>query len=438
MDLKFPSADLPSKLPHPAAEPETWEGCYAEGWQGWIVPAAFQHPAKFSRLLVERIVHHGFDLGLWKRGDTLGDPFGGVGCGGIVATNAGLAWIGVELEPRFVHLAEENFALHREMWERTGRAQPRVLQGDSRNFAELVGGLGGVVCSPPYNDNQRSDRTVEARNQRRAFRQGAGSFRTSESYGRSPGQVGGLPGGSLAGVISSPPFTSDQPCASQTRLGRRIGSREKRDGSMQSPGNVQNSRPGGLAGVVTSPPWGTNCEGGIGTHRLKNPADFALGMVARGGNRGSHSASVSARQAQFERDASRTYGRSPGQVGGQTGETYWQACAQIYASSLRAIRPGGHLVVVVKDYVKRKQRITLCEDTCSLLVHLGFRVTQRIRAMLVEETREGCLFEGERVQRRQRKSFFRRLAESKGSPRIDWEEVIFATVPPEGHKSSFQ
>ena len=51
--------------------------------------------------------------------------------------------------------------------------------------------------------------------------------------------------------------------------------------------------------------------------------------------------------------------------------------------------------------------------------------------MLVTEERKSDLFDGERVTIRERKSVFRRLAEKKGSPNIDWEDVlIFRKVGP--------
>jgi hypothetical protein len=49
--------------------------------------------------------------------------------------------------------------------------------------------------------------------------------------------------------------------------------------------------------------------------------------------------------------------------------------------------------------------------------------------MLVKESSHTCLFGHEHVTRKERKSFFRRLAEKKGSPRIDWEEVIVVRKP---------
>jgi hypothetical protein len=47
-----------------------------------------------------------------------------------------------------------------------------------------------------------------------------------------------------------------------------------------------------------------------------------------------------------------------------------------------------------------------------------------IRASLVKEWTEQCLFSGKTTKQKSRKSFFRRLAEKKGSPRIDAEDVL--------------
>jgi hypothetical protein len=49
--------------------------------------------------------------------------------------------------------------------------------------------------------------------------------------------------------------------------------------------------------------------------------------------------------------------------------------------------------------------------------------------MLVEETTHAQLFGADHVMRKERKSFFRRLAEKKGSPRIDYEEVLICRRP---------
>jgi hypothetical protein len=63
------------------------------------------------------------------------------------------------------------------------------------------------------------------------------------------------------------------------------------------------------------------------------------------------------------------------------------------------------------------------------LQHVGFLPVARVYAMLGRKWKEEMLT-GETVEReKSRKSFFRRLAERKGSPRIDWEEVLVMQKP---------
>src|SRR5262249_32752168 len=66
-------------------EPVVWpmRECYGQQWGSLLVPEAMAHPAKFSRLLIFKIVRHCLDNGWLRPGDLVADPFGGVGLGGI-------------------------------------------------------------------------------------------------------------------------------------------------------------------------------------------------------------------------------------------------------------------------------------------------------------------------------------------------------------------
>lgn len=64
-------------------------------------------------------------------------------------------------------------------------------------------------------------------------------------------------------------------------------------------------------------------------------------------------------------------------------------------------------------------------DWRKLCEHVGFEMVKEVHAMLVSEERKPDLFDGERLVKREYKSFFRRLAEKHGSPRIDFECVLF-------------
>lgn len=345
-----------------------WHGCYDKPLKGFIVPEAFSHPAKFSLALIERIYDHCLERGYLKRGDRVGDPFGGVATGGIVAAYRGLAWYGVELEPRFVKLAQENIDRHALRLTRLGCPWPVITQGDSRRFAKTVA---GVVTSPPYadtpitNDKNYDDEKIcrlkvsGATAQRATWGFNKGSMGQS-NYGTTAGQIGRLPAGSLDAVATSPPF---EDCA--VNLGD-VG---------PTPGRRQE---------------------------------------------------ISARsESRIE-----SYGSTNGQIGNSKGETYWQAVSAVYRSCFQAIRPGGVICLVVKDYIKAGKRVPLCDDTARLLEHIGFTPLERIHAMLVKERRHADLFNGETVDTTSRKSFFRRLAEKKGSPPIDFEEVLIFQRPP--------
>ena len=115
-------------------EYDTWTGCYNEGWQGLIVPEAFSHPAKMARGLVRRI----FDELNLPKGSTVCDPFGGIGTTGIEGASRGLKVICIELEPKFVELARQNFELHRAAWETLGYPLPEIRQGDSRGLSRVL------------------------------------------------------------------------------------------------------------------------------------------------------------------------------------------------------------------------------------------------------------------------------------------------------------
>ena len=134
------------------------------------------------------------------------------------------------------------------------------------------------------------------------------------------------------------------------------------------------------------------------------------------------------------------YGQTEGQIGrlraGELDgavtsppEDYWMAMSRVYAQLLLALKPGGVAALVLKSFVKNKQIVDLPAQTCQLLTHLGFDVFEMTRAMLVKETVENTLFDGPVKKLSEKKSFFRRMAEKKGSPRIDYEVVIWARRP---------
>jgi hypothetical protein len=78
---------------------------YNEQWTpGDITDEAISHPAKFNRGLIKRIYAHLLAQGYIQPGQIILDPFGGVALGAADALQAGLNWIGVELEQNFADM----------------------------------------------------------------------------------------------------------------------------------------------------------------------------------------------------------------------------------------------------------------------------------------------------------------------------------------------
>jgi hypothetical protein len=79
---------------------------------------------------------------------------------------------------------------------------------------------------------------------------------------------------------------------------------------------------------------------------------------------------------------------------------------------------------VVKDFVRKGQRVDFTGDWRRLCESVGFETVCVHHAMLVKETKMKTLFGHTHTERTERKSFFRRLAEAKGCPPINYEVVI--------------
>jgi len=248
---------------------DKWHGCYEDGWAGIIVPEAFGHPAKMSYNLTRRIFKHALSEGWIKPGDTVVDPFGGIGSTGLIGAALGLRVICVELEEKFCrmttgydcpgmskkewvrwfgrfdrnteicpacqsnipgryeknshiipsqepHRYVGNFEKNRRIFEcqHFGHAyQPVMLQGDSRNLSEILSKADLIVSSPPFSERQppADGRPLDGRkNERYELRK-----HRKDTYGATPGQLGAMKPGSVDAVVSSPPW-------------------QKQEGSMQS------------------------------------------------------------------------------------------------------------------------------------------------------------------------------------------------------------
>ena len=409
-----------------------WAGCYRNGWtKGDVVPATFQHPAKYSKSLIFRIIEHLLATGYVTKGDTILDPFGGVALGALPAMSHGCSWIGCELEPSFVTIGHENLALWRR---RFGFGTGALLQGDSRQLRNVLqaagnGTVAGVVTSPPFMD----ERAVSGRKYQEldCNRQGYASDITNH-YGVTPGNLGNMKPGA---VVASPPFLSARsgttasgethgggPCAERIHTvadGDRLG---------QTPGNLA-AMPIGDA-VVTNPPF-EGCLAGSSSAYAPHDTQKTLQAQYKENPVGATYQDVATRKrlpdGTWPRQRDEAFYTN---LGINHGETFWSAAHQILQECFQVLRPGAVAAFVVKDYVRDKAIVPFCAQWQQCCETVGFVPREEIHALLVEDhgTQTG-LFGTATTVTTARKSFFRRLAEANGSPRIDYETVLILQKP---------
>lgn len=377
-----------------------WTQCYNQSWKDHIVPEAFAHPAKMAYGLLKRILDHCKDEG-W--GGVIVDPFGGIGSTGILGAYDGYQVICCELEAKFVELAKQNFELHRRAFEEFGCPFPVILQGDSRKLCEVVESADIIVSSPPYSTDQmggggnKHDKNIDG---------------MKDGYGSTPGQLGAMKPGKVDMVISSPPYAEslssekDGIDVSKIKSGNRAtrASKAYKAGLNygQTEGNLGNLKAGDVDVILSSPPYEGCPAGKCGTDQR------------RAGDK----------NYVFSESKGDEYGNSKGQIGNTSGPTFWQAAKEIVQQCHKILRPGGKAIWVCKDFVRKGERVPFSDDWQRLCESVGFKTLHRHKAMLVKEETHKTLFGGTETKKTERKSFFRRLAEAKGSPKIDWEDVI--------------
>ncbi len=446
---------------------DNWTKCYEDGWKDHIVPEAFSHPAKMSYGLLKRILSHCKDEG-W--GGVIVDPFGGIGSTGILGAYEGYQVICVELEAKFVALARQNFELHRKAWEQFGNPYPVIIQGDSRRLCELVESADIIVKKDltntivpvtldekqENNNEKKMEQKIQGRNRISVFptenepkadrrilrrmstanshcdetirdsiqKQGSERQRASSVQGRE--EQSSLSNNNNKGQV--PPMQNDGESGDTPQERRPLRQQHGQSGSpVQSlphehnekevveseesrTANAKEQCASGMESVsliISSPPY-EGC-----------PVADQRGKCVKGGR-------VLGGRLQ---PVIGSYGTTAGQIGETQGPTFWQAAKEILEQCHKILKPGGHAIWVCKDFVRKGQRVPFSDDWQRLCESAGFKTIHRHKAMLVKEESHKSLFGHDIVKKTERKSFFRRLAEAKGSPKIDEEDVLCTMKP---------
>lgn len=394
---------------------ERWYGCYGDRGDLFL-RETYKHPAKMAVALCFRILEHGERRGWWTPGDTILDPMAGIGTTLICAASLGYHAIGIELEPHFYRLCREN--LDHAMERIRHLPQPgtaEILQGDARQLKAMPSGtyqVASAVTSPPYGDQALTD-TANI---------------SSDGY---------------AATVTSPPYGGKDDHGDDPHPER-----------MQGHGVLFR----GYSGAVSSPPYGDASLPSSVPHSIRALAragqwnqaiaasrEYEREQLAKGWIRSVRSDDELRKRIEqaLENDMGNYGARAP--EGAQIGnlrdpdgdietalrkdhegkETYCRAMLRVYQQMHAVLRPGGVVALVTKNPVRDGRLRRLDLDTVRLMAAAGFEFIERCEAMLAEETELPDLFGPPQVKRKERKSFFKRLAERNGSPRVDHEDVLF-------------
>lgn len=435
-----------------------WRGCYRDGWKGILTDESFQHPAKFSRGLIRRIYGHMMERG-WLSvgtGSTVVDPFGGVACGARDALELGLHWRGCELEPKFVELAQANIALWNSErgWRQTwGTAE--IIQGDSRRLSEILGQAQGAVSSPPYSETEVAH-IKSSKGEAHKLLGTVGHRNQTDGYGQSPGQLGSMPAGDVDAILTSPPYASARidgngdEGASGLRMadgsyprGKAGWEARKAAGGRygDSGSQLANMPEGDAAAAITSPPFGQALSGGGISKAMRGEGDYKItttkpGTVYGDGHEGQTPGNLDALPTtgfdafdavvrQNIENSRRVYQRMK-EKNDVSPETFWDASREILLQLAIVLKPGAMACFVLKDFVRAGKRVPFSDNWRRLAESCGFETVEWVRALLVEDFGTQHALLGEDVRLRKKKcSFFRRLAEARGAPPIDHEDVLF-------------
>lgn len=277
-------------------------------------------------------------------------------------------------------------------------------------------GIDGVVSSPPYS---------EARIGQESGQEHCGR---GDQYGPSTGQLGAMKADGFEAAVSSPPFGTGETRDRAPLQDGWVTDCMKRSYTQDNQGET----PGNLAHMSMSSPPFEAVEGAHSAKKYADPEKVAEDIARKyqDGTFKGHAASKEAILRSLQSANEQEYGSTPGNIGNDSGDNFWQAARTIVEQTYLALRPGGHACWIVKSFVKDKQIVPFPDQWRQLCEAVGFVTLHEHHAWLVEEKGTQFTLDGEAITKRtERKSFFRRLAEKKGSPRIDYE-IVFCMEKP--------
>ena len=118
------------------------------------------------------------------------------------------------------------------------------------------------------------------------------------------------------------------------------------------------------------------------------------------------------------------YGTTPGNVGNDTGDSFWQAARAIVEQVYTVLKPGGCAAWVTGDFVRKGERVEFGRQWLELCEAVGFEPYAWAIAWKTESRGAQLDLAGRmHLNKVDRVSFFRRLANARSHARDLWQTI---------------
>jgi len=370
-----------------------------KGFEQFFHPDSVTHPAKANLHLLRWILER-----YTKPGDLVLDPMAGTFSTNIMASFLNRQSIGVELEAKFCQMARKNlkrFLKSCEFW-KVKRPSFRIVQGDARQLSQVLAEqTDAIITSPPYAEVMGAHDTdfmlKTAKEQSEKIKRGEirGHYMTEEARKKvlkkiengkveSSQNIGNLECGNIDAVITSPPYedTNDK---KNRKMDSTRGIRNRASDLPKTPNNIGNLKGGNIDAVITSPPYLNETAGSLDSEIAKKKHLFDYPNRQRstlGGDRNS----VKAKEERIKRQESGNIGSIGTSFQGRPQETYLSAMLRVYREAWKVLKPNGLMVIIIKNFIRKKKVVRLDLDTIKLCEHAGFRLKERWYRQLKEQS----------------------------------------------------
>jgi len=316
-----------------------------KGWKAFFGEDSVAHPAKMNLKLLKWILET-----YTEPAQSVLDPMAGTGSTAILAALLGRHGIAVELEPTFCKMIKDNISRTERQSSLKVQGGMSCILGDAQNLSLIGSGSDVIVVSPPYANTEldgrsqtdRVKRLIEAGYSPKDYLGGRGRNVMLKPY-------------SMDAVVISPPY------------GNRLADDVVSDGDEARMSYRQALKK--FDAVVVSPPYGESLQ-----HRGQDYEAVRQKLLEQGYSEEYIRDSWS-QPHQCQQWGETAYGSRKANIGNLKAEEYQKAMSKVYASCYSALKPGGPLILVVKNFIRDKEVVRLDQITIQLCEEIGFTLS---------------------------------------------------------------